>query len=268
MKPVFHWSARSQPGKRKLVNDDSFVVFSAGVDGSTVLSEDGQDTLLREDFIFAVSDGMGGGNAGDFASRLILDGISQLIPKTFKAAAQGFHPDYLERLEEQIKEMHIAVNDEASSNLALRGMGATLVLAWFTPDNLYFANVGDSRLYLMRGEELTQLSVDHTFAWSQLNRGEISEREFRAHPRRSALYETVGGGHQKIRPYVAAIPYQKGDSFLLCSDGVIDGLWEKNIQMAFLRNLGSTSSCADALITRAVDNDGSDDTTLIVVHIR
>lgn len=268
MKPVFHWSARTQPGTRKPGNDDSFLVFSAGVDGSTILSNDGQDTLCREDFIFAVSDGMGGGNAGDLASYLILDGLSQLIPRTFKAAAQGFHPDYLELLEAQIREMHEAINEKALTSPDLAGMGATLVLAWFTPDNLYIANVGDSRLYLVRDGELKQISTDHTFAWAKLNRGEMTEREFRTHPRRSALFETVGGGGAKIRPYVAAIPYQRGDSFLLCSDGVIDGLWDKNIQSTIVKNLSSTSECADALMTRAVDNDGSDDTTLIVIQVR
>lgn len=243
-------------------------MFSAGVKGSHVLGDDGQNSLCSEDFIFAVSDGMGGGNAGDFASRLILEGLSQLIPKTFKSAAQGFHPDYLELLEAQVREMHDVINEKAASDAALEGMGATLVLAWFTPDNLYIVNVGDSRLYLVRDEELTQLSVDHTFVWAKMQRGEMSEREFRSHPRRSALFEVVGAGHDKIRPYVAAIPYQRGDSFVLCSDGVIDGLWNKHIQSAIVRNLGSTSECADALMARAVDNDGSDDTTLIVVHIR
>ena len=217
---------------------------------------------------------MGGGNAGDIASRLLLEELSIIIPATFKTAASGLHPDYITHLEKAIDAVHEAINMQAAANHNHKGMAATLALAWFTPENLYFANVGDSRIYLHRNHdhdndgETQMLTLDHTFAWRKMQRGEISEREFRNHPRRSAIYEVIGGGHQNVTPHVAAVPYQAGDQFLICSDGVTDGLWEKHIHAAFSKNTDSTSELADSLMFRAIENDGSDDTTLITLSIQ
>lgn len=266
-----HWSAESVSGTKKPVNDDAWLAFASDINGASLLPKDGEHSLEAHDLIFAVSDGMGGGNAGDVASNLLLEQLSAMIPRTFQTAASGLHPDYLHHLQQAIQAVHLAVNAHADGDDTKRGMAATLALAWFTPENLYFCNVGDSRIYLNREEddksETRQLTQDHTFAWKKLHRGEMNEREFRAHPRRSALYEVIGGGHRTVNPYVATFPYQAGDRFLLCSDGLIDGLWDKHIDAAFLKNRDSTSSLATSLMSRAVSNDGKDDTTLIALEV-
>lgn len=267
MNPNFLWSARTTSGRRKPKNDDSWLAFAAGAKGSCILLQDGEHELNTHDLIFAVSDGMGGGNAGYLASSLILEHITKIIPQTFKAAAQGFHPDYLELLEQNVRKIHDSINEHAAGDPNLKGMGATLTLGWFTPENLYIAHAGDSRMYLHRMDETTQLTEDHTFAWSKFNRSEISEREFRCHPRRSALYEVIGGGHNSIKPSVYAVPYARGDRFMICSDGIIDGLWNNHIHSGLRRKESSTSEVADALMTRAVGNAGLDDTTLIVIDV-
>ena len=146
-------------------------------------------------------------------------------------------------------------------------MAATLALAWFTPENLYLANVGDSRIYLSRGGVLEQISQDHTVAWRQWKRGEISETEHRAHPRRAALYEIVGGGQAHINPYLAAIKILPGDCLLICSDGVTDGLWERHISDALATCQGGPATTTQRLLKRAIDNAGFDDTSLIVIAV-
>ncbi len=265
------WSANSVSGTKKPINDDAWLAFASDINGASSLGKDGRHSLKSHDLVFAVSDGMGGGNAGDVASRLLLEYLSEMIPRTFKTAASGMHPDYLHHMQQAINAVHLAINADAANDDSKKGMAATLALAWFTPENLYFCNVGDSRLYVHRahGEEYktTLLTEDHTFVWKKLNRGEINERQFRTHPRRSALYEVVGGGHRTVNPYLATFPYQSGDRFLLCSDGLIDGLWEKNIHATFLKNSGSTSELTEALMSRAVSNDGKDDTTLISLEV-
>jgi len=262
------WSADSVSGSRKPVNDDSWLVFASDIHGATLLEKEGEHSLSNHDLVFAVSDGMGGGNAGDAASKLLLEVLSKLIPRTFKSAAQGFHPDYLNHLNQAVQAVHLAINAEAAEDPKKKGMAATLALAWFTPENLYVANVGDSRIYLHHESETRQITEDHTFAWRKMQRGEISERQFRAHPRRSALYEVIGGGHPKVNPSVACVPYHSGDRFLLCSDGLIDGLWQKHIHSAFLKNPDSTRELAQALMARAISNDGTDDTTLITLAVQ
>jgi serine/threonine protein phosphatase PrpC len=209
---------------------------------------------------------MGGGNAGDLASAMLLQTMQEIIPDTFKAAAAGFFPDSLVHLGTAIKSVHERINEAAANAENQRGMAATIALAWFTPENLYIANAGDSRIYLSRNGELTQLTKDHTSAWSQWKRGEINEIQYRTHPRRSALYEVVGGGHPKVWPHLAAVPWQRGDRFLVCSDGLIDGLWERHISNA-LANTTDPSEGVETMLKRAIANSGVDDTSLILVSI-
>ena len=264
---TFHWKASSVSGTKKPENDDDFTVFSSGIKGSNNLPSEGSFTNDREDIIFAVSDGMGGGNAGHLASALILQHLSDIIPQTFKAAAEGFHPDYLEQLEVIIEKIHTEINTTAAKDESHHGMAATLTLAWFTPENLYLSHVGDSRLYIHRNEKTKQLTDDHTLIWKKYNRGEITEMQLRSHPRRSVLYQVVGAGNRAPRPQIEAIPYQKGDQFILCTDGIIDGVWEKHIKASFMNLPHSPSKLHDNLLEHALQNAGSDDTTIITLSI-
>ena len=263
-----HWASRTHSGSRKSRNDDSLVTFASGSDGAEVLPLSGRHSLEKHDLVFAVSDGMGGGNAGDLASAVLLEKMRMIIPETFKVAAAGMFPDCMAHLLDAIRSVHDHINEVAATSPETHGMAATVAITWFTPDNLYLANVGDSRIYRSRGGLLEQLSRDHTGAWGQWKRGEIGEMQFRTHPRRAALYEVVGGGHPNICPHHAAIPYQSGDRFLVCSDGLIDGVWERQISNALAVERFDPHVAINTLIDRAVDNDGTDDTSAIalIVH--
>ena len=264
---ILHWASLSHSGSRKPRNDDSLIAFASSPVGAEVLPEKGSLSLASHDLVFAVSDGMGGGNAGDIASSLILQQMTEIIPETFKAAAAGFFPDSLSHLGDALRSIHEQINAAADGCEQKSGMAATLALAWFTPENLYLANAGDSRIYRSRDGKLEQLSRDHTSAWGQWKRGEISEIQYRTHPRRAALYEVVGGGHGKVHPHFAAISYQPGDRFLVCSDGLIDGLWERHISDALAACPEDPAETAAALLKRALDNSGIDDTSLIVIAV-
>jgi serine/threonine protein phosphatase PrpC len=262
---TLRWAGLSHNGSRKPRNDDALLAFASSPGGAEILPATGCRSLECHDLVFAVSDGMGGGNAGDLASSLLLQRMSEIIPLTFKAAAAGFFPDCLDHLGQAIRSVHEHINETAASD-DTRGMAATLALAWFTPENLYLANVGDSRLYRSRRGQLEQLSRDHTSAWGQWKRGEIPEVQYRSHPRRAALYEVVGGGHLAVCPHFAAVPCEPGDRFLICSDGLIDGLWERHIANALAQAQDPATSAA-ALLERAVANSGADDTTLFVIEV-
>ncbi|MEO7098895.1 MAG: PP2C family serine/threonine-protein phosphatase [Luteolibacter sp.] len=264
---ILHWAALTHSGSRKPRNDDSLVAFASGPNGAETLPEQGSLSVSDHDLVFAISDGMGGGNAGDIASSTILEQMAKIIPETFKAAAAGFFPDSLSHLADALRSIHEHINDAAQDCKEKSGMAATLALAWFTPDNLYLANVGDSRIYLSRDGILKQLTRDHTSAWSQWKRGEINEIQYRTHPRRAALYEIVGGGHSSVTPHFAAVPYYPGDRFLICSDGLIDGLWERHICDALAACPENPNTTAITLLKRAIDNSGIDDTSLIVIAV-
>jgi protein phosphatase len=253
-------------GSRKPRNDDSWIVFSSDIKGATKLGDTGEASISTLDLVFAVSDGMGGGNAGDLASSLILERMAAIIPETFRAAAAGFFPDSIAHLQQALKEVHEHINEAACAADDIKGMAATLALAWFTPENMYLANVGDSRIYRSRDGKLEQLSKDHTLAWSQWKRGEIKEIQYRSHPRRAALYEVVGGGYAQVHPHFSALPYQSGDRFLICSDGLVDGVWERHISDELATDSEPQEICGN-LLKRAIDNSGTDDTTLVVIRI-
>ncbi len=264
---LFQWSYRSHSGSKKPRNDDSVVAFASGVEGAEILPETGSRTLSECDLVFAVSDGMGGGNAGDLASGLLLGKMSEIIPETFKAAASGLFPDSLQHLAAALRAVHEQINESAAACESRKGMAATIALAWFTPENLYIANAGDSRVYLFRNGSLQQLSKDHTAAWAQWKRGEITEIQYRSHPRRSALYEVVGGGYPNVHPHLAAIPYQPGDRFLICSDGLVEGLWESHLTRALAACADEPTATLEALLKRSLNNAGTDDTTLVVITV-
>ncbi len=264
---ILHWSAFTHSGSRKPRNDDSLIVFASGPNGAETLANHGSLSLSDHDLVFAISDGMGGGNAGNIASATILQQMAEIIPETLKAAASGFYPDSLTHLGYALRFVHEHINAAAIGCEEKSGMAATLALAWFTPDNLYLANVGDSRIYLSRGGILEQLTRDHSSAWSQWKRGEMSEIQYRNHPRRAALFQIVGGGHPNVHPHFAAVPYQTGDRVLICSDGLIDGLWERHISEALANCPENPESTAITLLQRAIDNAGIDDTSLLVITV-
>lgn len=263
---IIRWAGVTVSGTRKPRNDDSWIVFSSNLEGAKVLGAAGEASVANQDMVFAVSDGMGGGNAGDLASALILERMAIAIPETFKAAAAGFFPDSITHLEEALRDIHQHINEAGSKAEDVKGMAATLAMVWFTPENMYLANVGDSRIYRCRNGKTEQLSKDHTSAWSAWKRGEIHEVQYRCHPRRAALYEVVGGGHANVCPHFAAVPYEKGDRFLVCSDGLIDGVWERHIAEA-MHECETPEETSEVLLKRAVDNSGVDDTTLVVIHV-
>ena len=99
-------------------------------------------------------------------------------------------------------------------------------LCWFAPGRMYFGHIGDSRIYYLSRQSgaMLQLSNDDTYVGWLLRNGKISEREARSHPRRNLLQKALGGGNQFVSPQVGAVAYEPGDVFLLCSDGLIEGL--------------------------------------------
>lgn len=262
----FNWAAISKSGKRKPENDDSVIICAAGAKGSNPLPNQGSLSLDDNDLVFAISDGMGGGKAGHIASAQLLKELTGKIPETIKLEAQGLYPDYVERLKQCLSYAHDSINRQAAGKPELEGMSATLTCAWFTPNNLYLGHAGDSRLYRLRAGQLEQLSHDHTFAWKMWQRGELSEYQYRQHPRRSALYEVIGGGHLQLNPHTAAFDYQRGDVFLLCSDGLIDGLWERHLHEAITNHAEPLNLCQN-LIEKAYENAGEDDTSAICIKI-
>jgi protein phosphatase len=267
---LVRWSGITDPGRFRKNNEDAFLALS--LDGREVryLGKFGQAPLDGCDFIFAVSDGMGGAKAGEFASRIAVDKITHLLPASFRSAAMGMSVGFQDLLTELFEEIHEEVVNLGRSYEELSGMGATLSLCWLRPEWVYFGHVGDSRIYhLPAAGGIRQLSHDHTHVGWLSRQGELNERQVRAHPGRNGLQQALGGKTQHLHPQFGAVGHEPGDRFLICSDGLVEGLWDKGMDR-IIRS-GETpllqGTPAQRLVTEAVRTDGKDNTTAVVFEV-
>jgi protein phosphatase len=258
-------------GRVRKNNEDVFLALA--VDGREVryLGKTGEASLAGNDFVFAVSDGMGGAKSGEFASRITVDRVTRLFPRAFRLAAAGIGTGFNDLLGELVGSIHNDLLKLGYSYEECAGMGATLSLCWLRPDWLYFAHLGDSRLYYLPHDgPLTQVTHDHSHVGWLRRQGKINEREARTHPRKNALQQALGAGHQFIDPHIGAVGHRPGDRFLLCSDGLIDGLWDRQLE-EMLRSSAiadAQSNLARRLVEESVQLSGRDNTTAIVFEIR
>lgn len=264
------WSGMTHVGRIRKNNEDTFLALT--FDGHEVryLGKTGQSSLASDDFVFAVSDGMGGAKAGEFASRFAVDRITRLLPRSFRLSAAGMAAGFGDILIELFSAIHADLLHLGFSYEECAGMGATLSLTWFTPEWMYFAHIGDSRIYyLPREGGLSQLTHDHSHVGWLRRKGSLNEREARTHPRRNALQQALGAGHQFVEPHVGAVGHRPGDRFLICSDGLIDGLWDRQLE-ELIRTPSpehANQSAAQRLVEEAVQCSGRDNTTAVVIEI-
>jgi len=268
--PDVRWSGLTHVGRVRTNNEDVFLALA--VDGHEVryLGKTGRASLGASDFVFAVSDGMGGAKSGEFASRITVDRVTRLFPRAFRLSATGMGMGFADVLGELITQIHDDLSRLGRSYEECAGMGATLSLAWVTPEWLYFAHLGDSRIYyLPAGGGLTQVTHDHSHVGWLRRTGRINEREARTHPRRNALQQALGAGHQILDPHIGAVGHRPGDRFLICSDGLVDGLWDRRIEELLMetRNGDPEANHAQVLVNEAVEASGRDNTTAVVIDL-
>ncbi len=263
---TLHWSGHSDVGRFRKNNEDTFLGLRFNGHDLNYLGKTGSASLDDSDFVFAVSDGMGGKAAGEFASRITIEKTTQLLPRSFRQGASGMASGFGDVLEELFHRIHRALTYLGSSYEECQGMGATLSLAWFTPGWLYFGHIGDSRIYyLPAAGEMKQLTHDHTRPGWLRRQGKINEREARNHPSKNSLQQSLGSGFQFLEPQIGAVGCEPGDRFLICSDGLVDGLWDRRIQDA-LREQKDTD-VGRRLVEEAVAASGRDNTTALVIDI-
>ncbi len=266
------WSGRTDRGKVRPNNEDAFVGLQFDAREVHHLGAIGEGATGHMDFVFAVSDGMGGAMAGEQASRIAVQRITTLLPRSYQQSAVGLEAGFPDVLEELFAQIHGALAHLGKSYEECHGMETTLSLCWFTPGRMYFGHVGDSRIYYLPAHTgaIRQLSHDDTHVGWLLRNGRINEREARAHPRRNLLQKALGGGNQFVTPQVGAVTYETGDLFLLCTDGLVEGLHDSHLE-EFLRppeaTPPGTTNPADRLVEESLARDGRDNTTALVIRV-
>ncbi|HEY8557111.1 MAG TPA: Stp1/IreP family PP2C-type Ser/Thr phosphatase [Actinomycetes bacterium] len=234
------------------------LVFAAATDVGR-MRKNNEDSYLSAEPVAAVADGMGGHSAGEVASAIAIEELAALGergPWENETAATDDLKQAILRANRRIRGM-------AASDRKLNGMGTTLVALLQDGDMVHVANVGDSRGYLLRQSELSQVTVDHSLVQELVDDGRLSPKDAERHPQRSVITRALG-----IDPEVEfdlfTYKLQVGDRLLLCSDGLSDVVEPTQIRNVLLR-VRSPQKAARQLITVANEQGGPDNITVIVV---
>lgn len=208
--------------------------------------------------LFIVADGMGGHKAGDFASKCCVETIVDTIKKSKLKTPIGI-------IEEAITSANTKIVEEASANIDLEGMGTTVVIAVVIEDNVYVANIGDSRLYLIT-DGIRQITEDHSLVEAMIRTGEIGREEARNHPNKNVITRAVGTNRLVLADFFE-IQINEGDVLLLCSDGLSNMLEDDEIFSIVQKNADSMEEAGKELVDQANENGGKDNIGIVLVKI-
>lgn len=205
-------------------------------------------------------DGMGGENGGNVASELTVRDIVRELSAALGSDAE--QKDLRAIMEQAISHANLVVNRAARDTAALRGMGTTVVLAVAEGDTITIAHAGDSRAYLIHGEELCQLTHDHTVVQMLMERGEITQEEALTHPQRHYITRAVGVDPE-IRVEFSQTKLEEGDAVLLCSDGLYNYACLEDLPRLVRQALETED--ASGLIDAANAGGGGDNITAVIL---
>lgn len=245
--------ARSDPGVKRQTNEDRFHV----------------DPGLG---LFVVCDGMGGQHGGEVASQLTIEAIREHYVRAmdggerevFMMYDQGFLPQ-TNRLASAVRHANQVVYQSAQGRPECRGMGTTVVAALLQGSILSIAHVGDSRLYLIRGDTIAPLTADHSWVAEQVRSGILSEEEAQRSSRKHVLTRAVGIG-PTVNVELEEVPVRAHDVLLLCSDGLTRGVDRPELLLA-VRETPDLTSASARLIELANIRGGEDNATVVLVAV-
>ena len=215
-----------------------------------------------------LADGMGGYNAGEVASGIAV----AMIPAEMRKALAACPPESLTRahLERLIGEHAVRANatiyQAAQKEAQYRGMGTTLVVAVWHDNHVTIGHIGDSRLYRLRNDKLEQITRDHSLLQEQIDSGMISKADARHAPNKNLVTRAVGIDPE-VEPEVHTYPVERGDIYLVCSDGLTDMVTDEDIENTLASLKANLPLAAEQLVQQANDNGGRDNISVILVRV-
>ncbi|MBR0308644.1 MAG: Stp1/IreP family PP2C-type Ser/Thr phosphatase [Mogibacterium sp.] len=213
---------------------------------------------------FMLADGVGGNRSGEIASQSALDALEKFVRHN--------PPEWLSSRDEVFRYFRAAVNyvnqfiiklSEAKPQYV--GMATTLVFAYIRENEMYVANVGDSRVYLAHGDIIQQITDDHTYVNDLVKMGAITKEEAHIHARKNVITRAIGANANN-EPDCFSVPVAKGDRVLLCSDGLYDEVDDESI-LQVLNRFDDMTICAEDLVALANENGGNDNISVICVDL-
>ena len=234
------------------------------------MTDVGRKRQINQDYVFAspkpqgnmpnlfiVADGMGGHNAGDYASKYTVDTIVSEIKKSFEK-----NPTII--IKKAIQIANKGVRQKASEDTTLYGMGTTVVVATIIGRYLQVANVGDSRLYIVSPDEIKQITRDHSLVEEMVRMGGIDREAARTHPDKNIITRAIGVKELVLADFFE-VRLEKEDKILLCTDGLTNMLKDDEIHHIIESNK-DVEAAARALIAAANENGGRDNIAVVLVE--
>jgi serine/threonine protein phosphatase PrpC len=243
----FRFAVLTDTGRQRELNEDRVGAWRP--DDPTVMATHGD--------LLVVADGMGGHLAGEVASTLALETVYQ----TYYHSGSN---DPAELLREAIETANETIYSRSQRDDRL-GMGTTVVAAAHRGNTLYYAHVGDSRLYLIRNGEIQQLTRDHSLVASHVEAGILTPEQAAHHPQRNVILRAVGTGAHVEVDVQAPMLLQDGDVLVLCSDGLTEHVPKE--MLGKLATTGSPEQAVQALVQAANNKGGSDNISVIVAWV-
>lgn len=251
-------AAVTSVGKVRDNNEDNFYVNGNYKKSTTTLSEHYEDNNRRKQYLYAVCDGMGGEELGEVASMIAAKTLAHYQETDIKFTIMDY-----------IQEANKLICNEIINNDGVR-IGTTLALLFITAGKAIAYNIGDSRVYLFRDNELMQLSEDHTQVQRLVNMGLLEKDAAANHRDRHKLTQHLGIFPDELilEPHVShEIDLEQDDIFLLCSDGLTDMVSEDDIADILSDKKEGPESLAKKLISKALENGGKDNVTVVVLTV-
>ena len=207
--------------------------------------------------LFIVADGMGGHNAGDYASRYAIEIIVKEIME-----CRGKEPAAI--FGRAIAQANAALVKKAAEDVQLYGMGTTAVLATLEGNSLWVANIGDSRLYLLGEEGIRQVTRDHSLVEEMVLRGELRKSEARMHPDKNIITRAIGAT-EDVTADMFEVEIQQDEQILMCTDGLTNMVEDEEV-LAIVRGREDLVERVEKLVERANENGGKDNITVIMIE--
>jgi len=250
-----------------MISEGEFLLSYSGISDKGLVRKENEDDFLvmEEHSLFCVADGMGGQEAGKLASQTTLESVAKcmnfLSDKENATMPFGLTEDMLTK--PLLANLTLFANSQVNKISGGRTMGSTLVAVRCSDNNLDIAHVGDSRLYLWRAGQLTQLTEDHSLVYELFKLGKITQQEMLDHQMRNVITRAIGA-NTSVEPELGQIEMSAGDIFLLCSDGLTTMLKPDEMVNIF-ENDSSLSTLAHSLISAANDAGGRDNITVLLI---
>jgi PPM family protein phosphatase len=222
--------------------------------------------------LWVLADGMGGYNAGEVASGIAVKTIVDLVTQACKREKRGeieSGTGYMRQtivLRDAIHRANKVINQTAQSQPQCEGMGTTLVASLFYDNKVSIAHVGDSRMYRLRGNRFEQITMDHSLLQELVDRGFYSQEEAQRSTNRNYVTRALGV-EANVEVEIQEIDVQKGDYFLMCSDGLPDMVEDEDIHLTISTFSNDVRTVGEQLIKLTNDNGGRDNVSVILVRV-